>query len=47
MGSDHSRPGNDTLEVEGRPPDYYDLLQITEDATEDEIRVSRRSHWGC
>lgn len=38
MGNDHSRPA----EAEGagdRPPDYYELLQISEDATDGEIKV--------
>ena len=39
MGSDQSRttdPSND----DGRPPDYYELLQVDQDATDDEIKAS-------
>lgn len=42
MGSDHSRSAGGQSEEE-RPPDYYELLQIDEEATEDELRVRDRS----
>ena len=38
MGSDQSRSSTGQS-AEARPPDYYELLEIAEDATEDEIRV--------
>ncbi|WVQ94337.1 hypothetical protein IAU59_001416 [Kwoniella sp. CBS 9459] len=41
MGNDQSRTTGDKS-TEERPPDYYELLQVDEDATADEIRKSYR-----
>ncbi len=40
MGNDQSRSSTTAQSAEERPPDYYELLQISEDAADDEIRVS-------
>lgn len=41
MGNDQSR--STEAEGEARPPDYYELLQITEDATDDEIKACQHT----
>ena len=38
MGNDQSRSSGGQSIKEG-PPDYYKLLQVSEDATEDDLRV--------
>jgi len=43
MGNDQSRTSGDQTGTDGRPPDYYQLLQVDEDATGEEIKVSVRS----
>lgn len=39
MGNDQSRT-TDSSNDEARPPDYYELLQVDQDATDDEIKAS-------
>ncbi len=40
MGNDHSRGAiGAQSEASERPPDYYELLQVNEESTADEIRV--------
>jgi DnaJ family protein A protein 5 len=42
MGNDQSRSaGSQDQAAEERPPDYYQLLQVDEDAGFDEIKVRR------
>lgn len=41
MGNDQSRtPSGDGKQVEEKPPDYYELLQVDEEAGYDEIKVT-------
>jgi DnaJ family protein A protein 5 len=39
MGNDHSRGSAGGAAADDRPPDYYELLQIDEEATGEEIKV--------
>lgn len=40
MGSDQSRSSRDSPDDQvARPPNYYEHLQVSEDATGDEIKV--------
>lgn len=41
MGNDQSRTSSgDGKQVDEKPPDYYELLQVDEEAGYDEIKVS-------
>lgn len=40
MGNDQSRSAGNDQSAEDKPPDYYQLLQVDEEASYEEIKVS-------
>jgi len=46
MGNDQSRASGKDNAEDSRPPDYYQLLQVDQDATGEDIKVGfMHFHW--
>lgn len=41
MGAQGSKPGENRPKEESKVPDYYEILQVEDSATADEIKVSQ------